>query len=219
MIELERSMSFYESRSILWTFFKSNKLKEMCTILLDIYKSLLSKWKVRKGDGMIQMQIEWTDEVVKLCLAYDVSDFGEIANIKDKDFHLNAIIHTVGKYVCSFLKRNNVSTLPTSTGKTYHKKQSDSGLQVLAGGILGEMFKLFNRRKTKYQTQKMLLSYVVINDKTAVLLPVEQRDRDHGGLYCIQMNFLPVLRELNSYPEGVCSCPPTWTSHNPGNTI
>ena len=77
------------------------------------------------------------------------------------------------------------------------RKQPVYGIQVLAGGTLGCMFRLFKKNKEKYRQQFAILKQMTVTDKENANIPVQQRARDKGGLYIIKPEFLPTLQNLD----------------------
>jgi hypothetical protein len=71
--------------------------------------------------------------------------------------------------------------------------QSDSGLIVLASACVGQMFRLYKSNKGKYGLLISPLSKMIKTkeERRCSFIPVEQRSRDKGGLYCLCTNFLP----------------------------
>ena len=117
-------------------------------------------------------------------------------------YHRDCIIQSIGKHCFSYLnntsKESDNQKMNKRCKKTSKKarKQDISGIQILAGGCLGQMFKLFKKNKQKYGVQLKILSHIIQIEKR--YLPVQQRARDRGGLYAIKNIFIPMLKMLDS---------------------
>ena len=59
------------------------------------------------------------------------------------------------------------------------------------------MFRLYKRNRAKYRMELLTVASIIVRDKKKVKLPIQQRSRDRGGLYCLMPEFLPVVRALD----------------------
>jgi hypothetical protein len=203
--EREGHILLFEDRNKIWNFVKDNILGDLCAVLKEKHDQLCCKYAAKKKDGLVHLQIDWHKW---LSSERDgrMAQFCCQQNIGSGDLHCRIIMRTVGKYVVAFLRQKEDETNATKrcskklikkAKKTLVKKQPDYGLQVLAGGTLGAMFRLFKRNRDKYKEQYVILRQMIIGNKTEKNVPVQQRARDWGGLYVIKSDFLPTIRCLD----------------------
>jgi hypothetical protein len=197
MTEFEGHLLLYHDRNMIWNELKQNGiLIQVCHDLKEDFERLQRQWNTKK-DGALFFQIEWQKCVI--FRARDMQYFEGFSQKMEKfAYHRDCIMQSIGKHSFSYLQNASKTKLrpPTTTKK--HKNQSDSGIRVLAGGVLGQMFRLYKKHRKQYSVQLKILAKVIVTDKTKNPLPVEQAARDRGGLYAINMCFMATLKTLDS---------------------
>ena len=202
--EREGYFNMFEIRNRIWIFVKENRIKILCDQMKALYKTLTGKW-IKKKDGLVRMQIEWSKWLSSLN-DNPTNDFMSDETSDDKDMHLRCILRTMGKYVIMYVKENGeiIETKKKISKKIIKRaiqKQPVYGIQVLAGGTLGAMFRLFRKNIAKYSNHYKIIKEMTIQDKTSATkkdIPVQQRIRDKGGLYVIRPDYLPALKEMDN---------------------
>ena len=207
--EEESHFNFFKRREFLWKSVKeSDDLPSVVNFLTANFDRIKRKWN-GKEDAFIQLQLDWHellgsgDLFEKFC----VVTFPHV--LQTDQLHCQIIISAIGKYTFNFLCRdqhqNKESTnkprkkqrTVTKPGPVQPPAQPDSGLQVLAGGVLGTMFKLYKKNRKQHLTKLKILAKLIVTSKNDAQIPIEQRARDRGGLYIMALNFTPVLRVLD----------------------
>lgn len=196
--EKEGHIAFYPDRQKIWDFLiQHNCFDDIIKSLKDQYFVLYQKYKSKK-DGLIKYHIEWSTYTSQ----YTVTQLEEFVNserIPNGNFHVRMIIRTIAKYIVYHIKSNKEETIQQIAKSKQLikkaitvKKQPKYGIQLLAGGTLGSMFRLYRKNSQKYGKSLEILQKMTI-DKSQAILPVQQRSRDKGGLYAIKESFLPAI--------------------------
>ena len=80
---------------------------------------------IGKADGILQLQIQWCNYLTKTSKDMDIT-FGVEEDTSDMRFHVNILVHTVGKYVSMFMQSDQKSlNCKTPPKHTSRKKPAD----------------------------------------------------------------------------------------------
>ena len=163
----------------------------MCRKLRELYSSLNDKWK-GKAESSLNFRIEWFNCVRELSNKYCMDK---------EDMNLRIVISTVSKYGLKYLQNEPCRSNSLQRNDTEQEEvlvpQLEAGIKVLSGGVLGKMFKLYKRKRGKYQAEIKVLACMIVVEKAKVFVPVEQRCCDNGGLYMIRNEYLPIIKTLD----------------------
>lgn len=223
----EGYIQFYSDREKLWSIIlKEGVLLSVVGYLREQFVHLFDKW-MGKSDGYVHLQLEWVQGLSKIftneqdSVSKNLKTAVDISKIEDGNMHMLAILQAIGKHMFNFLHKcvasettvdtetrptgtsgqRNETNSPVSTKERGHVlvPQPDSGYRMLAGGVVGQMFKLYNRRRTEYREHLKVLSQMTVRpgDKKMTYIPVAQKCRDRGGLYLIKNEFLPIVRQTD----------------------
>lgn len=199
MIEIEGLYALFPDREKIWMLAKTPEcLSSICQSFVKQYHDIQKKAK-KRADQALHIQIEWRKSVVKY--ARESSHFEVMhGTVESFSYHRDCIMQAIGKHCFSYLQNTvgcNEINKKKSNKVTKNIKQQDTvGLQVLAGGCLGQMFRLFKTNRKKYGIQLKLLSHIIVVDKKDI--PVQQRCIDRGKLYAIKPHFIHVLKQLDA---------------------
>ena len=110
--------------------------------------------------------------------------FEELSVSCDVSGHdLLTILQTIGKYALIWQRRTEKTKAATTT--TDGTKQTT----------------IYICSCEKYGHFLHPLAKMIVTNKSQSSIPVEQRSRDQGGLYCLSRNFLPPLRLLHLFVD------------------
>ena len=138
MCQKEGHFSFYENRKTIWENFESKNLSTVCQKLTDVYKELYEKWN-KKTDRSLRFRLDWNIALRELSDKYCEAE---------ESVDVRIIMNTVAKYVLKFLQRETDPIVVNDLGQhNILPPQSDAGISVLAGGVLGKMFKMKQKQK------------------------------------------------------------------------
>ena len=185
--ESEGHFQYYPERNSRWNEFVKDDLKLLCDKLKVVHTELFSKWQ-KKKEASLNFRIDWTQRVKVICDEFCVAR---------EDIHLRIIITTVAKYALKYIQEKDSLAKPTSNNSMRLPAQSESGIKMLSGGILGKMFKLYKKDRKKYAHHLGIMKLLIVVEKTKVFIPVEQRCRDNGGLYIMKDEFIQSLTKLD----------------------
>ena len=182
--EREGHIDFYEDRGKVWTFVKSERLSDICLAFKQEYEKLNDCYK-SKRDGEVHKQIKWH----QFLSGFSDNDTDAFCKdiIDDAKLHKCVLYRTIGKYFVVHQKQTKVHSKKILTKAKKTKKQSKCGIQVLSGGVLGQMFRGYKKKKRKGLGKKqeklhnMLRQWTLVDKGSSV--PVYQRALDKGGLY------------------------------------
>ena len=211
--EAEGHLSFYAERSAIWKVLKRDALPSIiesmgtsfhqlflqCHSGVDAYLHLQKCWVVYMAKFSLQ---EANEKQLKIIL--------EKAGVASDTVHISPIIQTVGKHVFDFCHKQHQPCVsqphhqPDTSPSPRIKRQNDLtqseteiGVHVLSGGVMGQMFRLFKKNRAKYIHERVILAKLLA-DKKKANVSVVQRCRDRGGLYIMKDVLMPVMRRLDS---------------------
>ena len=149
----------------------------------------------KKADKAMLIHMEWTRYLTGAVYCV-VTDNDDPAIVIDPavQVHCCAILQTIGKYI--YIHKSKEIKNTVSAVKLDVKEQTDSGLLLLGSGCVGQMFRLYKKKRCKYMALLKPLA-MMLADKKTCRVPKEIASRDRGGLYVIKSDFLPGLRLLD----------------------
>ena len=144
--EAEGHFAFFKPRQVLWEFVKEQRISDLCKDIKIQFYSVQGESKSKVDD--VSFQIQWTKYLSDMADC-DMTEFCLKHNIQDWKLHVRAIFRTVAKYTIKYVDQERINKgKSTPTKRTSSKKaparvsnQPDAGIQVLAGGVIGQMFR------------------------------------------------------------------------------
>ena len=167
MVELEGHLSIFPDREHLWNRVKDTGLLKKISTQLSLKFDSLTKG-VKSRDGL-KLQISWREFVVKL--GRGLSAFEKFCDqIERFAFHRDCIMQSIGKHCFSYLQNtkavSTIESIPRQRSTKRSGKQDLAGIRILAGGCLGQMFRLCKKNRGKYTVQMKILSHLLVLDKS-----------------------------------------------------
>ena len=200
-VEKEGHISFFQQRKPLWGLLKDNDnnyMDNLLTEMASVYKSF-SNITHHKADSDIHLTVSWRKHIREIAQRPMFQELSISCDVSGHD--LLTILQTIGKYALIWQRKTETTKAATTTAdgtkQTTIVVQTDSGLLVLASGCIGGMFRLYKKNREKYGHFLHPLAKMIVTNKSQSSIPVEQRSRDQGGLYCLSRDFLPPLRLLD----------------------
>lgn len=193
--KIESQGFYFTEREVIWNNNLKPKLGSICSSLQDKYVQLFHARNMKRGkasDNLI-FQIDWCNFLTE----YSKSLCTEESTERER-FHTNIILHSIGWHACVFLRKKPSQQQSVAQSKSRPRKHHAAMIGVLAGGVVGKMFRLLKKDTEKNAHKLKILRSLVVNNKEETPLPVQQRARDRGGLYALKPNFLPALKHLDA---------------------
>ena len=193
--EREGHFSHFANRLVLWDHIKkTNQLIQLIPEFVSNFELIHDKW-TGKPDGEIKLYMEWTQILNSLI----PRDWLSIIDPQESDSQV--IMQTIGKHAFNFLTRLVMEQGP-STSSIKEPVQSalpqpTAGLHIIAGGVLGSMFRQLKKDRNARRSEFRILCRMIVTDKKNTTICVEQTSRDKGGLYIMQDKYSTALAQLD----------------------